>query len=73
MHMRLNFIWKSFFPVKILKAFAKIKINPHCVKIVLNRSCSGLHFPAFELYSVQKQENADQNISEYGHFLRSVQ
>ena len=72
MHMRLNFIWKSF-PVKILKAFSKTKINPHCVKIVLNRSSPGLHFPAFELYSVQKQENADQNISEYGHFLRSVQ
>ena len=53
----------------------------HCVKSVCIRSYCGLHFPAFRLntekysvssHSVQMQENTDQNISEYGHFLRSV-
>ena len=45
-----------------------------CVKSVRIRSYSGPHFPAFglniSLYSVQIQENADQNKSEYGHFSR---
>ena len=50
-----------------------------CVKSVRIRSYSGLHFPAFGLNtercgvsSVQMRENADQNNSDYGHFLRSV-
>ena len=36
---------------------------------------SPYHFPAFGLntvYSVLMRESADQNNSEYGHFLRSV-
>ena len=38
--------------------------STHCVKSVGIRSYSGPYFPAFGL-------NADQNNSEYGHFLRS--
>ena len=41
-------------------AFFKV----HCMKSVRIRSYSGPYFPAFGL-------NADQNNSEYGHFLRS--
>ena len=37
----------------------------HCVKSVLIRSYSSPYFPAFGL-------NTDQNNSEYGHSLRSV-
>ena len=46
----------------------------HCVKSVPIRSYSGPYFPAFGLntYSVQMRENADQNNSKYGHFLRSA-
>ena len=50
----------------------------HCVKSVRIRSYSGLHFPAFGLktgrygVSLRMRETADQNNSEYGHFLRSV-
>ena len=50
----------------------------HCVKYVRNGSYSGPNFPAFGLntrispYSVGMWENADQNNSEYEHFLRSV-
>ena len=36
----------------------------HCVKIVLARSFSGPHFPAFGLTTNQKN-------AEYGHFSRS--
>ena len=52
----------------------------HCVKSVRIRSYSGPHFPAFGLnterygispHSVRMRENADQNNSEYGHFLCS--
>ena len=43
----------------------------HCVKSVRIRSYSGQHFLAFSQYSVRMQENANQNNSEYGHFLRS--
>ena len=55
----------------------------HCVKSVRILSYSGPHFPAFGLnterysvlrispYSVRMRENAHQNNSEYGHFLRS--
>ena len=45
------------------------------VKSVRVRSYSGPHFPAFGLsispYSLRMCKNADQNNSEYGHFLRS--
>ena len=41
----------------------------HCAKSVRILSYSGPHFPAF--YSNRIRENADQNNSEYGHFLRS--
>ena len=58
----------------------KILITWHQNKNVRIWSYSGPHFPAFELnislsispYSVRKRENTDQNNSEYGHFLRSV-
>ena len=44
----------------------------HCVKSVRIRSYSGPHFLLrISPYSVQIRENADQNNSEYGHFLRS--
>ena len=51
----------------------------YCVKSIRIRSCSGLYFPAFgnterysiSPYSVRMQENTDQKISEYGHFLCS--
>ena len=51
--------------------------TPHCVISVRIRSYSGPHFPAFGLnvdliYSARMRENADQNNSEYGHFLRGV-
>ena len=48
------------------------------MKSVRIRSYFGPHFPVFGLnrgispYSVRMKENADQNNSEYGHFLRSV-
>ena len=45
--------------------------DAHCVKSVRIRNYSGPHFPAFGLYSVCMRENADQNNSEYKHFLRS--
>ena len=48
------------------------KRHHHCVKSVLIRSYSGPHFPAFGLNTVRMGENADQNNSEYGHFLRSA-
>ena len=38
-------------------------MGQHCVKSVRIRSYSGP-------YSVQMQENTDQNNSEYGHFSR---
>ena len=51
----------------------------HCVKSVRIRSYSGQHFPGIRteygeiwnisLYSVQMREIADQNNSEYRHFL----
>ena len=50
----------------------------HCMKSVRIRSYFGPHFPVFGLnrgispYSVRMKENADQNNSEYGHFLGSV-
>ena len=48
----------------------------HCVKSVRILSYSGPHFVAFglnrERYSARMRENADQNNSEYGHFLGSV-
>ena len=52
----------------------------HCVKSVRIQSYSSPHFPASDwyweirsisLYSVRMRENADQNNSKYGHFLRS--
>ena len=53
----------------------------HHTKIVRIRSYSGRRFPAFGLnmetyfvaspYSDHMRENADQNNSEYRHFLRS--
>ena len=43
-------------------------VNSHCLKRVHSRSYSGPYFPAFGLM----RENADQNNSEYGHFLRSA-
>ena len=53
--------------------------NYRCVKSVRIGSYSGPYFPAFGLnteryspYSVRMRENADQNNSEYGHFLCSV-
>ena len=48
------------------------KRHQHCVKSVHIRSYSGPHFPAFGLNTVRMQEKADQNNSEYGHFLRSA-
>ena len=46
------------------------------MKSVRIRSYSGPHFPTFRLntekYQSECKKNADQNISEYGHFLRSV-
>ena len=56
----------------------------HSVKSIHSLRYSGLHFPIFGLnmerysilrispYSVWMQENADQNNSDYKHFLRSV-
>ena len=41
----------------------------HCVKSVRIRSYPGLHLEC--PYSAQMRENADQNNSEYGHFLHS--
>ena len=45
----------------------------HCVKSVRIWSYSGPYFPVFNIspYSIRMRENADQYISEYGHFLRS--
>ena len=43
----------------------------YCMKNVRIRSYSGPHFPAFGL-NIHITENADQNNSQYGHFLRSV-
>ena len=49
--------------------------NSGWVKSVRIQSYSGLHFHVFGL-NMEKcgkmRENADQNNSEYGHFLRSV-
>ena len=55
------------------KLSGKFQRFNHCVKSIRIRSYSGLHFPEFglNLDLVQMRENADQNNSEYGHFLRS--
>ena len=53
----------------------KYWLKMHCVKSVRIRSYSGKCFPTFKLnlrtslYSAQMREYADQNNSEYGHFL----
>ena len=59
-----------------------ILISPYCVKNVLIRSYSGPYFPniwteyrgiqSISPYSVGMWENADQDNSEYRHFLRST-
>ena len=46
-------------------------ICSHCVKNVRIRSYSGPHFSAFGLNTERYGVDADQNNSEYGHFLRS--
>ena len=57
------------------------QVSQYCMKSVRIRSYSVPHFSAFGLdteirsissYSVQMRENADQNNSEYRHFLRSA-
>ena len=47
--------------------------DTHCVKNVRVGSYSGPHFSAFELNTdlVRMRENADQNNSKWGYFLRS--
>ena len=54
-------------------AIAKFVYSIHCFKSVRIRNYSGPHFPAFGLNtdSVRMREHADQNNSEYGHFLRN--
>ena len=54
----VHFIQKNIIKQKLEIAASH---QSHCVKSVRIRSYSGPHFPAFGL-----------NISEYGHFLRSV-
>ena len=44
-------------------------LNLRCVKNVRIRSYSGPHFPAFGLNT---EQNTDQNNSEYGHVLHSL-
>ena len=61
---------------KFLTIFRKKISIIHCVISARIQSYSGPHFPAFGLntvspYSVRMRENADQNYSEYGHFLCS--
>ena len=56
-----------------------VDIDIYYLKSVRIWSYPGAHFPAFELntercispYSLGMRENADQNDSEYGHFLRN--
>ena len=56
-----------------------VNIDIYYLKSVRIRSYPGAHFPAFglnterciSLYSLGMRENADQNDSEYGHFLRN--
>ena len=50
--------------MKNLRKLLKFLRKMNCVKSVRIRSYSGP-------YSVRMQENTDQNISEYGHLLRS--
>ena len=63
-----------------LGSFEEKENQANCVKSVRIRIYSGPHFLAFGMnmeryrispYSVRMQENADQNNSEYRHFLRS--
>ena len=61
---------------KLISEFRLLHTLNHRVKSARIWSYSGPHFPAFGLnrercYSVRMWENEDQNISEYGHFLRS--
>ena len=47
--------------------------NLHCVKVICIWCYSRPHFPTFGLNTeVRKRENAEQNNSEYGHFLYNV-
>ena len=71
----------SFFKILVKDDNSHIN-DSRCVKSALIRSYSGQHFPAFGLNTerilrispdlVRMRQNADQNNSEYGHFLRSV-
>ena len=53
----------------------QIRLSIHCVKSVCIRSYSGpreiRRDTEYLSYSVRMRENADENNSEYGHFLRS--
>ena len=72
--MRLRILNKTF---KHDKEFQqdhnKFMHDMYCVKSAHIRSYSVPHFPALRIspYSVQMEENADQNNSEYIHFPRS--
>ena len=62
------------FKFLLILDFSTIFVYHHCVESACIRSYSGPHFPPFglnmERYRVPK--NADQNNSEYGHFLCST-
>ena len=55
----------QIYMIWILQCLVFCECDYHCVKSARIRSYSGLHFHAFGL-------NADQNNSEYGHFLCRV-
>ena len=64
-------------PHRKLVDISLIMKGEHCVKSACIWSYSGPHFPVFRLnmesispYSIRIRENANQNNSEYGHFLR---
>ena len=71
------FCFGSVSAVLILFLNTVIHVDLHCVKSVRIRSYSALHFPRvgklrISPCSVQMREKADQNNSEYEHFLRKA-
>ena len=59
-----SYAYVNWISVPVLEKLEIFILVMHCLKNVRIRSCSAPN-------SIRMRENADQNNSEYGHFLRS--
>ena len=72
--LKIPIIYSSNFSVrKAMLYIAEIKSLP-CPNITIKDTTIGslMGYPSISPYSDRMQENANQNNSEYGHFLRSA-